>query len=965
MECPDDNVLVEMVERAIEPAAMRDLEEHLDSCESCRDVVAALAIGSKDRSKSRTPGAAWVGVDHPELLENETIAGRYVLAKILGRGGMGTVYLARDLTLGRDVALKLHHAGSGNARLQREAVAMAKLAHPNVVTVYDVGTVGDRTYVAMEYVHGAGDGPVTLRGYLAKPRTWREILAVLLDAGTGLAAAHTAGLIHRDFKPDNVLVGADGRARVSDFGLAHLASRAPAKVASSGRALDVGVMDATMRAPSQPLAEGTPLTETGAVLGTPAYMAPEQASGGAVDARSDQFAFCLVAWEALLGTRPFAGTTLPAIQLAIEAQDFQPPKKADGDAGTHRRSEQVPSEIIREMKRGLAVDPAARHADMPALIAALRKAAARRSRRVRRGAIAAVAVLALGGGGFAAASAIGSHRREAACVAEGAEVRALVGDDARTKMRGAFLASGSPLADVVVERATGTLAKAANALGDQVAAVCRTREEPSPLQAARQACLADRQGRIAKLVETYSGTVDAAMVRRATDAAWASFEPTPCSDATTLSKTAMSPAHAETLGRIKAMTDAAQYKEAVATATRLLADTKVTTPAMEIDVLIARGNANEQIDSDAAIADFYKVLALAEAQGRDFEAAIALDTLANIAGVDKHEYDAAHRFVDLARAKIQRLGGTNLVIYGKVLTTEAQILLDENRLGEAQVSIEKAISIFEEVYGAEHPNVGLANGTLSHVMRFQDKTPEALAAAERTLKILEATLGPENPKAAGALMTVGQSWSDTGEFDKARDAFTRADAVFRRVFGEIHRTRAAALGNLGGLELRMKNYEAARAAFAVALEITVKNEGPDGRSVSGVQMDHARALAGLGRWDDAKAALDEAIRVLTKLGKDGEPWLGGALFDMANLELDRGRPAAALTWAEKSLALVTSRPGDANQLDVAEAQFSLARALVESGGDRVRAKQLVADALKHPVPERRAEITAWLASHPL
>jgi tetratricopeptide (TPR) repeat protein len=897
VECPDDNVLVEMVERAIEPAAMRDLEEHLDSCENCRDVVAALAIGSKDRSKSRTPGAAWVGVDHPELLENETVAGRYVLAKILGRGGMGTVYLARDLTLGRDVALKLHHAGSGNARLQREAVAMAKLAHPNVVTVYDVGTVGDRTYVAMEYVHGAGDEPVTLRGYLAKPRTWREILAVLVDAGAGLAAAHSAGLIHRDFKPDNVLVGSEGRARVSDFGLAHLASRAPAKPTGS-RTPDVGVMDVTMLAPSQPLAEGTPLTETGAVLGTPAYMAPEQASGGAVDARSDQFAFCLVAWEALLGTRPFAGTTLPAIQLAIEAQDFQLPTKDD---------KQVPSEILRELKRGLAVDPAARHADMAALLAALRRAAgARTSRRIRRLALAAAAVLAIGGGGFAAASAIGSHRREAACVAEGAEVRALVGDDARAKMRAAFLASGSPLAAPVVERTTNTLAKAANALGEQVAAVCRQREEPSPLQAAREACLADRQSRIAKLVETYSGTVDAAMVRRATDAAWASFEPAPCSDATTLSKTAMSPAHAETLGQIKAMTDAAQYKEAVATATQLLADTKAT-PALKIDVLIARGNANEQIDSDAAIADFHEVLALAEAQGRDFEAAIALDTLANIGGVDKHEYDAAHRYVDLARAKIQRLGGTNLVVYGKVLTTEAQILLDENRLGEAQASIEKAISIFEEVYGAEHPNVGLANGTLAHVMRFQDKTPEAIAAAERTLKILEATLGPENPKAAGALMTLGQSWTDTGEFDKARDAFTRADAVFQRVFGDVHRNRAAALGNLGGLEMRLKNWEAARAAFATALDITIKNEGPDGRSVSGVQMDHARALAGLGRWDDAKAALDEAIRVLTKLGKDGEPWLGGALFDMANLELDRGRPAIALPWAEKSLALFTSR----------------------------------------------------------
>ncbi len=939
MDCPDDNVLVEMVERAIEPAMMRDIEEHLDSCESCRDVVAALAVGSRD--KTQTPGAAWVGVDHPELLENETIAGRYVLEKILGKGGMGTVYLARDLTLGRDVALKVHHAGAGNARLQREAIAMATLAHPNVVNVFDVGTVNDRTYVAMEYVLGE-----TLRGYLAQsptPRTWREIFSVLLEAGTGLGAAHAAGLIHRDFKPDNVLVGADGRARVSDFGLAHLEARVLAKRPQSSVST---------------FAEGTPLTETGAVLGTPAYMAPEQAAGGAIDARSDQFAFCLVAWESLLGRRPFAGATIAAIQLAIEAQDFQQPPKS--------QAQDVPAEVVRELQRGLAVDPADRHADMPALLAALRRAAgARRARRVRRIAIGAIAVVALGGGGFAAASAIGSHRREAACVAEGAEVRGLVGADARAKMRAAFLASGSSLAESVFERATTTLGRASNALGDQVAAVCRMREEPTPLHAARKACLAGRTSRIAKLVETFSGTVNPALVRRATDAAWASYDPAPCSDATTLSTRPMSEAHAEKLGRVRAMTDAAQFKDAVAAATELLDEAQKTAPAIELDVLLARGTANEQIDNKAAVADFHRALALAESQGRDFDAAIAMEMLANLAGLEQHEYVEAHRFVDLARAKLTRLGGLNLVVYGKVLTTEAQIYLDENRLGDAEKSIVKAISVFEEVYGADHPNVGLANGTLSHVMRFQDKSVEALAASERALKILEATLGPDHPKAAGALMTVGQSWTDTGKYAEARDAFTRADAVFERVYGAVHRNRAAALGNLGGLELRLKNYEAARAAFATALDITIKNEGADGRSVAGVQMDLARALAGLGRYPDAKAALADAIRVLTERGKDGEPWLGGALFDMANLELDAGHPAVALAWAEKSLALVTSRPDDANLLDVAEAKFSVARALLETKGDRARAKKLMDEALTHPIEERRAEMTAWLSTHPL
>ena len=943
MDCPDENVLVEMVERVLEPAALQQLEEHLDACESCRDLVAALAVGSRDTSRV-SAATGLVGVDHPELLDNDTIAGRYVLERELGRGGMGVVYLARDLTLGREVALKLHHAdrhGTSNARLYREAVAMAKLAHPNVVNVFDVGTIGDRTYVAMEYVPGGPRGPMTLRTYLETPHTWRDSLGVLLEAGTGLAAAHAVGLIHRDFKPDNVLVGADGRARVSDFGLAHLGDDllAPADGASGA---------------TPTLAVGTPLTETGAVLGTPAYMAPEQAAGAAIDARSDQFAFCLVAWECLLGRRPFAGTTIAAIQLAIDAQDFQRPDRTE-----------VPPEIVRELERGLAVAPSDRHADMPALLAALRRAAvARRTRRIRRVTIAAVAVVALVGGGLAAVSAIGSHRREAACVAEGAQVRLLVGDDARAKIRAAFLASGSPLAESVADRATATLVRASTSLADQVASVCRLHDEPAPLHAARRACLADRTSRLATLVTTLGGRVTPELVRRATDAAWASYEPAPCSDATTLSRQPQTPANAEALGRIRAMTDAAQYKEAVAAATQLLAQPAAVAPGLELDALLARGTANEQIDVQAAIADFNKALALAEASGRDFDAAIALEMLANLAGVDQHDYTEAHRYIDLARAKLVRLGGQNLVVFGKVLTTEGQVFLDENRLADAQRSIEKAIAIFEDVYGADHPNVGLATGTLAHVLRFQDKTAEALATAERTLAILESTLGPEHPKAAGALMTLGQSWTDAGKLDQARDAFTRADAVFRRVYGEVHRNRAAALGNLGVLEQRMKNYEAARAAQQTALAITIQLEGPDGRSVSGVQMDLARSLAGLGRWDEARAALDDAVRVLTKLGADGEPWLGGALVDIANLELDRGRPAEGLVWAEKSLALVTRRPEDANVLDVAEAQFTVAQLLYETHGDLARARKLLAQALTHPTPERRAEIAAWASAHP-
>ena len=151
-----------------------------------------------------------------ELPLGQSIGERYVVSSVLGRGGMGTVYLARDQQLGRDVAVKLHPAGTGGERLYREALAMAQLAHPNVVTVFEVGDLGDRLFVAMEYVRGS-----TLRVWATEtPRTWREIVDMMLLVGEGLIAAHKAGIVHRDFKPENVLVDTEGRPRVSDFGLA-------------------------------------------------------------------------------------------------------------------------------------------------------------------------------------------------------------------------------------------------------------------------------------------------------------------------------------------------------------------------------------------------------------------------------------------------------------------------------------------------------------------------------------------------------------------------------------------------------------------------------------------------------------------------------------------------------------------------------------------------------------------------
>ena len=329
-----------MVEQTLSLTQMPELEQHIDSCAQCRQAVAAaLAKGATLGSPSRVAVAARTaeGVggrdsdDEPFVPVVGAVSDRYVIERVLGRGGMGTVYLAHDLTLDRDVALKLHRAGSGNDRLHREAIAMAKLAHPNVVTVFEVATVDDRLYVAMEYVRGE-----TLRGWLAtRPSAaGARSSTAARRPGSGLAAAHAAGLVHRDFKPENVLVGDDGRPRVSDFGLARVGGRTSGAIADCAR---LGIArhadDADRRGARHAGVHGA-----------------RAARGRAVDARCDQFAFCVVAWECLFGKRPFGGATL----AALAARDPAPRAAAPARAAT------CPQRVRDVIERGLAADP--RHA---------------------------------------------------------------------------------------------------------------------------------------------------------------------------------------------------------------------------------------------------------------------------------------------------------------------------------------------------------------------------------------------------------------------------------------------------------------------------------------------------------------------------------------------------------------------------------------------------------------------------
>ncbi len=368
-----------------------------------------------------------------ELAPGTELGSVYRIVRRIGAGGKGVVYLARDLELQRDVAVKVHRAAVGTERLYREAVAMAQLAHPNVVTVHGVGRVGGRLYIAMEYVQGDN-----LAGWMAAaPRSWRDVLDLVLAVGEGLAAAHDAGFVHRDIKPPNILVGLDGRPRVGDFGLVRVsgdALRGEAVEDDDGRGPEeaqghdpaaAGVAD-TAVPPSDPArprsSGGSPLnrdlTALGTTMGTPAYMAPEQLAGQAVDARADQFALCVVLYEALYGERPWSGKTVAELRAQIaEAGPPEPARKG------------VPAWIWTALRRGLRRDPTERYPDVRSLLAALRTLP-RRTRLIVAGGGAAVALAAV-------AVAVGVSRDRAgavSCDAAGTPVVTAWGPNKRSKI---------------------------------------------------------------------------------------------------------------------------------------------------------------------------------------------------------------------------------------------------------------------------------------------------------------------------------------------------------------------------------------------------------------------------------------------------------------------------------------------------------------------------------------------------
>jgi hypothetical protein len=334
--CLHDDTIFAFLDHTLSPSGVRQVEAHLATCVACRRLI-SVAVDGHDGTSI---GAGSETLQRPSHLAMPlalgSTLGRFQIEGELGTGGMGHVYAAFDPVLERRIALKvLRGLGDhASARLMREARAMAGLAHANIATVHEVGTADGRDYIAMELVDGG-----TLAGWLAEsPRSRTEVLDAFVEAGRGLSAAHAAGIVHRDFKPHNVLRWRDGRIVVTDFGLA----------------------SETAGASGEPAERPSALTLGGQLVGTPAYMAPEQWRAQAITPATDQFAFCVALWEALAGARPYPGITGDELHAAV----LRGPGVLDRSG--------VPASIAPILVRGLSVDPAERWPSIDALLAALR-----------------------------------------------------------------------------------------------------------------------------------------------------------------------------------------------------------------------------------------------------------------------------------------------------------------------------------------------------------------------------------------------------------------------------------------------------------------------------------------------------------------------------------------------------------------------------------------------------------------
>jgi len=959
---------------------------------------------------------------------NHAHFGRYLMIGPLGRGGTGTVLEAFDPTLDRKVAIKLLHTDVNERqaqRLIREAQALARLSHPNVVQVYEAGWIEGRAFVAMELVRG----PTLLQWARQEPRpAWRACLEVYVQAGAGLAAAHAQGLVHRDFKPTNAIVDDEGRVRVLDFGLARRTESSEDERVREDRSSspEISALDAS-------------LTTTGMLLGTPAYMPPEQLGKQEADARSDQFSFCVSLFEAISGQRPYEGTSMSVGTMQVVPTGVK-----------------APARLRRALARGLAVAPEQRWPSMDALLAELRRIIAPRARRW----------LGLGlGGGLAALGAAWYADVGLRCTGARTQLDGIWDQTKAEAMEAGFLATGAPHAAETWMRVQARLDARADDWVAKHTEVCEatrvTQAQPEAVMALRMTCLSSQRLDLRAAVEVLA-LADATRVGNAVKLVESLPEPARCDDVETLRVELAPPRDAqaaaeverqrELLADARALRLAGDYRSAAATADAVVTRAEALGYGpLQAEALLRRGQTRGSSEAHAqAVEDLEHSYLLAEEHEHGWVELEAVSELVYVVGHQQGHYERARHWTAVAlalakrrrtdpRARAEALHAVGVVLVdqselepalvhlhealdlqqralrpsytdvatllqligivlmrqdhwdealehqqralvireqasgphhpsvGTALTNLANVLEGMGRLQEALAHHRRALAIFEDALGSRHSYVAAAESNIGALLELQGEHEEALVHHRRALVIREELLGPRHPEVAIALGNLSGALQNQGKHEEALPLFLRALEIQQGALGPAHPDLAALESNIGISLAALGRYEEALVHHRHALVIAEAALGPDHSTVALVLVNLGDAFVGHGELEAARDAYQRALAIAERATGPDHPMVAYALVGLAEVALAQHDDAAARPWAERAAEI--REHGEVMPSERAQARFLLARVLWSDEGSRTRAHALAEQAREDYVAQREgsearlAEVEAWIAAH--
>jgi tetratricopeptide (TPR) repeat protein len=924
-------------------------------------------------------------VDCPEAqqgraaLERGACVGRYIIVDQLGSGGMGVVYKAFDPELGRTVALKLlktEPGGTGGQRdrLLREAQALARLSHPNVIAVHDVGTFQADVFVAMEFVEGQ-----SMREWLKrKPRSQRALLDVFLAAGQGLVAAHRASLVHRDFKPDNVIVGNDGRVRVLDFGLARDANT-DAEPEGQQPADAEPPLDATAAARPRPRSTTpsaeeesstsssgrdrllSPLTRAGTIMGTPRFMAPEQCLGEPLDERADQFSFCVTLYFALYDQFPFAGDTPQKYEdNLVYGRIQEPPPGA-----------RVPRWLRQVLLRGLSVRPEARWPSMEALLAQLARDPARALRRWLYAGGAALSVAALTVGFVRAQRA-----ERQVCAGAESKLQGIWDAPQREAVRTAFLGTGKPFAEDAFRRVSATLDAYAGEWARMRTSACEAThmrgEQSEELLDLRMECL-DQRARELRALTGLFAAADAELVQHSIDAVHALTPLDDCANAVALKTPVRLPSHPgarkrvealrERMARGQALWEASRDQEGLAWMKSVVEEANtVDHPPTQAQALNLYANfqwhAGELTGAEATS----KRALLAAESGKDDEAAAraCIRLVRTLVDLRPGSPDAIF-FSEHARAWMSRLAGASPYVEVELYAALGALHRERGQLADTMRDYQRELEVAEKAFGRDSALAGKALGDLSIAFYDLGQYEEAIRMGERGLAVDEKALGSHHPGIGETLSNLTQSYNEVGRLDDSVQVLKRADQLLRPMALPGNPWLGVIQVNLGDTYDSQGRYEDALGVLRPALS---EQKAPD--VVAGLMSGIGSALNHQHKFPEALPLYEKALTLQESAYGSQHPIEASTLYGIGMAHLGLGRPARALVALERAVRLAPVARWLHGNI-----RLALAQALdANPRSDRARIRALLTEARADlaPVPHMNArelaQIDQWLLRHP-